>query len=249
MVMSNSFFHFKKFTIHQDQCAMKVSTDACIQGAWTPVTGDPQPESQAELQRLRILDIGAGTGLLSLMLAQRNEGVIIDAIEFKEDAANQAVENVQASPWKDRINVIHADAREFDSVEKYQIVISNPPFFINSLKSPEKGRSLARHNDELSLTQLFSCIERNVGPYGYASIMLPPAEQRQWKLLLQNNNWSIFQQLNIVPTINASANRVVSLCRREPKLSPSEEDLLIRDKSGSYTPEFINLLRPFYLKL
>lgn len=114
--MSNSWFQFKRFTIHQDRCAMKVSTDACIQGAWTPLKQGVK----------RILDIGCGTGLLTLMLAQRTESAIIDAIELDEDAALQAKENVQKSPWKDRIKVIQADVRDYFSCNPAETPVGPP---------------------------------------------------------------------------------------------------------------------------
>eukprot|EP01136_Pigoraptor_vietnamica_P012822 Opistho-1_new@53158 len=119
MVMSNHYFQFKQFTIHQDKCAMKVSTDACIQGAWTPIANDV----------VHVLDIGTGTGLLSLMLAQRNSNIHIDAIELDADAARQAQENISASPWADRVDVMQGDVTAYQFAKQYDMVICNPPFF------------------------------------------------------------------------------------------------------------------------
>src|SRR5688500_11779251 len=121
--MANQYFQFKQFSIQQDRCAMKVSTDACIQGAWTPIADNVKD----------VLDIGAGTGLLSLMLAQRNYDIRIDAVELDVEAAQQAKENVASSPWKDRVEVIQADVTQHSFTKLYDMVICNPPFFNNSL--------------------------------------------------------------------------------------------------------------------
>src|SRR4051812_8170670 len=117
--MSNSYFQFKRFRIDQGSCAMKVTTDACIQGAWCPISPDVKA----------VLDIGAGTGLLSLMLAQRNDDICIDAIEYDKDAAIQAAGNVLASGWRDRISILYADVRDHRFARRYDLIISNPPFF------------------------------------------------------------------------------------------------------------------------
>src|SRR5205085_2984467 len=120
---SNSYFQFKQFRVQQEATAMKVSTDACIQGAWTPI--EPFVKN--------VLDIGTGTGLLSLMVAQRNNHILIDAIELDENAAQQATENIHASPWGDRINIVNGDIRNYTFNRQYDLIICNPPFFQNSL--------------------------------------------------------------------------------------------------------------------
>jgi tRNA1Val (adenine37-N6)-methyltransferase len=140
MGLGNSYFQFKQFTVHQGDCAMKVTTDACIQGAWTPVQKD----------EVRILDIGAGTGLLSLMLAQKAPNAIVDAVELNEQAATQAGQNFAGSPWADRLNVICSDIQGYRATHKYDLIISNPPFFNNSLKGPEASRNNARHTTALT---------------------------------------------------------------------------------------------------
>lgn len=237
--MSNSYFQFKQFTIHQDQCAMKVSTDACIQGAWTPVTSSVKT----------VLDIGTGTGLLSLMLAQRSEKAVIDAIELEPSAATQAKENFSASPWSNRINVLVGDVCDMSFRKKYDLVICNPPFFNNSLLGDKEERNKARHTLSLSFDDLFHVISNNLGEDGYASILLPVAEHMLWKQIVEKNNWTIFHRLNIIPRVGLPANRVVSLCSAKATRSELFEDLIIRDSTNSYTPEFINLMQPFYLKL
>ena len=142
--MPNPYFRFKKFTVYHDRCAMKVGTDGVLLGAWVNVSGD------------NILDIGTGTGLISLMMAQRNEKAVIDAIDIDSDAVSQAKDNIGNSPFSNRINSWNASLQEFSSkVEKrYDVIVSNPPFFVQSLKSPNKERSVARHTDSLPVADL-----------------------------------------------------------------------------------------------
>jgi len=238
--MSNSWFQFKEFRVEQDRCAMKVSTDACIQGAWTPVSSSVN----------NVLDIGCGTGLLSLMLAQRNPGIRIDAIELDEAAAQQATENVMASPWADRIQVIQADARTFAGNKKYDLIICNPPFFNNSLLGPEQQRNHARHTLSLSYSELFDCIAANLQPSGKAVVLLPSAEHLTWEKLLVAKGWFVTQQLLISPRTGSTHNRVVSVYTPVAAQQFQTEKLAIRQETGNdYTPEFMQLLRPFYLHI
>lgn len=237
--MSNSYFQFKQFRIEQDACAMKVSTDACIQGAWTPVTSSVKT----------VLDIGAGTGLLSLMIAQRNEHAIIDAIEIDPSATKQANENFIRSPWSERLCVQNFDIRQIDFNRKYDLIVCNPPFFGNSLLGERTQRNIARHTLSLSQEDLFQALEVNLAPDGYASILLPVTEHGAWRQLLKDRNWKIFHELHIVPRSGLKPNRIVSLCSRNDLTFFQQEELLIRDSQNNYTPEFIHLLRPFYLNL
>jgi tRNA1Val (adenine37-N6)-methyltransferase len=236
--MSNNYFRFKQFTVQQDKCAMKVSTDACIQGAWTPV--DENVSS--------VLDIGTGTGLLSLMLAQRSEGIHIDAIELDEDAATQAVENITSSPWKDRIEVIHADVRNYVFNKQYDMVICNPPFFNNSLLGSNDGRNNVRHTLSLSYPDLFTVIGKALKPAGYASVLLPVAEHAEWERIVRANGWYFSRLLKVHPKGNVPANRVVSICT-PLQTSCTEEALQIYDSGGSYTELFTGLMKNYYLRL
>lgn len=234
--MANSYFQFKQFRVEQLQCAMKVSTDACIQGAWTPI--EPQVKN--------VLDIGAGTGLLSLMLAQRNAHIQIDAIEIDEHAAMQAADNFSSSLWKERLNLIHGDAKHYSFGKKYDLIICNPPFFKNSLLGEDEKRNHARHSIHFSLEDLMNVIDENSSDDGYASVLLPVAEQKEWIRLLNENNHSVTKQLNIYPAINKPANRIVSIGSRKSSFVYDEE-LFIRDDKNDYHSAFELLMRPFYL--
>jgi tRNA1Val (adenine37-N6)-methyltransferase len=235
--MSNSYFRFKQFNIDQDRCAMKVTTDACIQGAWSPLL--PQVK--------RVLDIGTGTGLLSLMLAQRNPDVIIDAIELDSDAAAQAKENVLASAWHDRVSVVKGDVCDCPFSHKYDLVISNPPFFNNSLLSDKANKNMARHTGFLSYVALLKVIEENLSGEGYASVLLPFAEYQVWSKLIQEAGWTEFARLFVKHTPDAAAKRVVCVFSKQA-LPAKEETLVIKD-DGVYTAEFTSLLSPYYLDL
>ncbi len=236
--MSNSYFRFKQFTIHQDRCAMKVSTDACIQGAWVSVADSVQ----------HILDIGAGTGLLSLMLAQRAVHVQIDALELDADAAIQAGENIADSPWKDRVHVIAADARTYVFDKKYQLIVCNPPFFNNSLLGPDDNRNSVRHALSLNYHDLFSIISNTLDTNGAAAILLPAAEHAIWESIVKAHGWSFSRILQVYPKDGGTYNRVISVCCREAA-DTTTEILQIYEDGGTYTPAFTALLKPYYLKL
>jgi tRNA1Val (adenine37-N6)-methyltransferase len=217
---------------------MKVSTDACIQGAWTPADDTVK----------RILDIGTGTGLLSLMLAQRTDA-IIDAVELDEAAAQQAKENTESSPWAERIQIIQADATDYTAGEPYDMIFCNPPFFNNSLLSDKAARNMARHTHSLSYSQLFNAIQRNLSLTGYASIMLPPPEHELWNNLLNENEWCVFQKLIVKSKEDSVPVRIISLCKKGSINKLKEETLIMRQTDDSYTEQFIALMQPYYLYL
>ena len=234
----NSYFQFKQFRVEQGRCAMKVTTDACIQGAWTPL----QPQVR------RVLDVGSGTGLLALMLAQRSADVQVDAVELDPEAAAEADANVLASPWKERINVIAGDARQYVASEKYDLIISNPPFFRNSLPSITENKRMARHTGSLAYMDLLEVIAANLADDGYISILLPDTEYAIWIDLLHENGWSEFERLSVRHRPGAGVKRVVGLFRREAAGTSIETDLVISNEEG-YSSDFRKLLSPFYLDL
>ena len=216
---------------------MKVTTDACIQGAWTTVAAGVK----------RVLDIGAGTGLLSLMLAQRDSHILIDAIEFDKAAADQARDNVAASPWKERISVIESDVRSYVFSHKYDLIISNPPFFNNSLLSDKDAKNMARHTLSLSYSELLSVMEDNLATNGYVSVILPFTEYQGWRELALQNGWFESGKLSISHISNGQIKRVVGLFSRQKTAVAPDEILSIRGHSNNYTQAFIDLLSPYYL--
>lgn len=221
---------------------MKVSTDACLQGAWTPIA-----ETVTS-----VLDIGSGTGLLSLMLAQRNDRIQVDAIELDSVAALQAQENAASSPWNSRVRVINADAKKYPYSKQYDLVICNPPFFNNSLLGDNDSRNLARHTVSLSNADLWSVLNRVLRQDGNASIMLPVVEHAEWEGLLRKNDWHINHRLRIHHRANLPCKRIVSLCSRNATQneteSVTEKKLVIYSAPNQYSPETSELLKPFYLR-
>lgn len=237
--MSNSWFQFKQFRIAQDRCAMKVTTDACILGAWVPVL----PEVK------RVLDIGAGTGLLSLMLAQRSSDAIIDAIELDGDAAAQAMENIDESPWKERINIIEGDVCGHHFANKYDLIISNPPFFNDSLLSDKAQKNMARHTGALSYAALTDVCVNNLNENGYIAILLPYTEYRVWDDIAIGAGLIPFGKLSVRHRPGAQVKRVVALYSKVDGMATIEEELVIQDADNSYTTLFRDLLGPYYLDL
>lgn len=235
--MSNHYFQFKQFRVEQENCAMKVSTDACIQGAWTPVTTDT----------FSVLDIGTGTGLLSLMLAQRNKQLRIDAVEIDANAAKQAKANFENSAWKERLHVYEADARSFVFEKKYDLIICNPPFFQNSLLGNKISRNHVRHQLSFGFEDLFSVLDNNLMSNGIASILFPTSEHILWKEILSKKGWIINCELHISPVKNKKTNRIISICCRHSLVETTIEQLLIRESTQLYSKEFSKLLYPFYL--
>src|SRR5258706_15748275 len=183
--MSNSYFQFKQFAIHQDRCAMKVTTDACLFGAWA---ASKARERELTVQK-RILDIGAGTGLLSLMIAQQCD-VQVDAIEIDKAAAEQASENVNSSPWKEKIRVMQGDIKSIAKgpMSCYDIVVCNPPFYENELTSPSHEKNIAHHSKELSLPEVLQAIHDSLVREGQFFLLLPFKRMTEAELLLENFN-------------------------------------------------------------
>ena len=237
--MGNSYFKFKQFTIEQDACAMKVCTDACLFGAWVA-------NNIKALHFKSLLDIGAGTGLLSLMVAQQHN-VPIDAVEIDAAAAKQASENFEASPWADRLHVLNADIRKLDSSKKYGFIYSNPPFFDNDLKSTKQQRNTALHSANLSAKDLIVSIKRLLTDDGYFALLLPPHRVNEHEQLANEAGLFIIKKVSVKQTEKHSTFRVMLLFG--PTQQQVEESEIIIKEGGSYSTQFIELLKDYYLYL
>lgn len=219
---------------------MKVTTDSCLFGAWVAdkIKGDESIKN--------ILDIGSGTGLLSLMLAQQSSATI-DGIELQEKDYLQSLENVAASQWKDRINIIHADATSHQFNKKYDIIISNPPFYENDLKGGAKGKNIAHHDEGLTLKNLINIISLQLSPSGKFYILLP--EKRREDLLQTVGNIGLF--INQIIAVHQTEKHDAFRIMIEGNFKSAEQasrNLVIKEKE-IYTNEFIGLLKPYYLNL
>ena len=231
---ANTHFSFKKFTIHQDQTAMKVTTDACILGAYTSVKATKT-----------ILDIGTGTGLLSLMLSQRGIAKI-DAIEIDESAYNQAVVNVNNSIYKDKVTIHNTSIQDFININPYDLIISNPPFFQNHLKSETVSRNNSLHTDTLSFENLLSSVLRLLSFNGTFVVLLPMYESSVFEQLAIPQGLYPQKKLMIRHRKGSKILRIITTFGRLKKEIINEE-LIIKNPDESYTPDFQELLKDYYL--
>lgn len=218
---------------------MKVCTDACILGAYS--------SGITNRSTANILDIGTGTGLLSLMLAQKTMAGI-DAIEMDEAAARQANENVQSSPWAGRIKVIHTTVQQFNSSKKYDLIISNPPFFENDLKSITEEKNNAKHDTSLTLLELVNAINENLSVDGFASILLPYHRTNYFKDISEEAGLYIHEILKVQQSPKHSFFRSIIILAKQ-KGNYKEDTLLIHDDQRQYSSGFTALLKDYYLKL
>lgn len=217
---------------------MKVTSLACIQGAWLP-----------EINPGKILDIGAGTGLLSLMAAQKYKANI-DAVEIEADAFHQLSENIALSPWSDRIYSHHQDIRFFakENSRTYDLIISNPPFYQNQLKSGDLKIDQARHELSLTLPELLHVVHKSLAPDGICSILLPDKETQELLLLASSSPLFAIGQLIISDNPEKPAKAAVTLLSRN-KGNNEQRYLNIKTSKKIFTSEYITLLRPYYLNL
>lgn len=250
--MANSYFQFKQFTVHQDKCAMKVTTDSCLFGAFLANTiSNSEPAlSAGGLVINNCLDIGTGTGLLSLMLAQVNN-CHIDSIEIDATAAEQARANIAASPFAEKINIIQADVKKYSFEKKYDLIISNPPFYEKELKGENEKKNIAHHSEELSLTVLLTILKDNLSASGKFYLLLPFIRDAEIKNLISSENFQIETITYIRQTVKHDYFRMIVTGKFRTE-NPEEtilEEMAIKDEIRNYTAEFIALLKDYYLHL
>jgi len=235
--MANNYFKFKQFTVYHDKSAMKVTTDGCLLGA---STFHPSPQN--------VLDIGSGTGLLSLMIAQRYSESLIDAVEIEESAFHQAKNNIDTCPWRNRINVIHNSIQNFShsSENKYDLIICNPPFYSNQLKSKDPRQNIAWHSTDLSKEDLARISAKHLRNHGSAFFIYPAEESAEFQRLVHDHGLFPFYNLNIKNRPNEPVFRIISGYTKK-QIPLSVEQLIIRNNDDSYTLEFKRLLKDFYL--
>ncbi len=236
--MGNSYFRFKQFQVNQEKTGMKVCTDSCIFGAYID-PGDAK----------NILDIGSGTGLLSLMLAQKSSAEI-DAVEIDVDAALQSEENFKNSQWNNRLHIFSSSIQNFSAsaMKKYDLIVSNPPFFTNHLLSPNPKLNKAIHNTTLSLTDLSESVASLLSFQGKFYVLLPPYEASLFEEILKEVKLFLQHRLEIKDKSEGKIIRVID-CYSSTPATASNKSFIIKNSEGQYTSEFSDLLRPYYLFL
>lgn len=232
-------FRFQQFTVVQNNAAMKVGTDGVLLGAWTPVDHQPQ----------RILDVGAGTGLVALMLAQRTDDSMIDAVEIDDLACVDADTNFQESPWSNRLNLYNTSLQSFaeKSEYSYDLIVSNPPYFSGSLKNPNQRKAAARHNGGLSQEELVSCILKLLSKQGRFSLILPVSDYDNFRLKAARAGLFESQRLEVSPNPGKPVKRVISEWTRSAVSVPNIERIDIEESRHKYTSGFKNIVSGFYL--
>ena len=236
--MANAYFRFKEFTVWQEKCAMKVGTDGVLLGAWADING-----------ARTALDIGTGTGLIALMLAQRKQKLFIDAMDIDRSAYNQAFVNVNKSPWLERIRLIYGDmAHHFkDKKALYDLIVCNPPFFKDSLKSNDQAKNVARHEATLNAETLFEISGQILTSKGKLILVFPKDREEEIDQIASGLGFFKGKTLYIKPTPLKKENR----CLTEFSMVPvkNETRTMILEDSGrhNYSKDYMELTKDFYL--
>lgn len=237
--------------IQQDRCAMKVTTDGCLFGAWMSDRIRSLELGVRSPTIFNVLDIGTGTGLLSLMISQKNPELVIDAIELDEDAAKQASENVAVSPWKEKIKVHHADVKLFSFSTKHDCIISNPPFYENELKSDLSKKNMAHHDEGLMLPKLLSIIKNNLKLDGQFYLLLPYKRNDEIRKLMQENELEITELTFVRQSVDHDFFRILlsGKLKGETLTETKINEIAIKNQEQHYSPAFVSLLKDYYLHL
>ena len=237
--MPNSWFKFKQFTIEQEYAAMKVGTDGVLLGAWATVPGSG----------CRALDVGTGTGLIALMIAQRTRDVDMDAIEIDPASARQAAENFHNSPWKNRVHCLESSFQDYASrsSNRYDLIICNPPFFSDSLKTSSREKNLARHDDSLSLEDLLSASIPLMKSTTIISLVLPIQKESQVMELAAAHKLFCNRLCRVIPTRGKAPKRLLLEFSQVPGECIEDKLTIETGTRHSYTEEYLSLTGDFYL--
>ena len=234
-------FSFKQFSIQQDRCAMKIGTDGVLLGAWTPIENNP----------FSILDIGAGTGVIALMLAQRSNAEQIDALEIDEEAYEQSVDNFENSPWSDRLFCFHAGLDEFveEPEDEYDLIVSNPPFYTDDYKSDNEQRDLARFADAMPFEDLIEAADLLLSENGIFAVIIPYKEEQNFLALAKDYELYPLKITRVKGTPTTEIKRSLLAFSRNENASIAIDELIIETSRHQYTTEYIELTKDFYLKM
>lgn len=238
--LPNPYFQFKQFTVFHDRCSMKVTTDSCLFGAWVAHAVNGLAAGK------NILDIGSGSGLLSLMIAQQTKAGI-DGIEIQANDYNQSLENIAEAPFGKRIAIYHSDALQFSYDKTYDAIVSNPPFYESDLKGASGGKNIAHHDEGLKLNDLFLLIKKTLAPDGHFYLLLPAKRSGDFKRLCAENGFYINELAWIHPSEAHQPFRIM-ISASFRTLPPKEHHLYIKQKN-EYSPSFRKLLAGYYRHL
>lgn len=236
-------FQFKEFTVHQDKTAMKIGTDAVLLGAWIDLGNYPDS----------ILDVGSGTGVISLMLAQRSNAMTIDAVEIEENAYEQSVGNFELSDWGDRLFCYNSSFQDFaiemeEEEETYELIVSNPPFYTDDFETADAARNKARFTSALSFNDLLKGVVAILNENGVFSTIIPFKEEERFVNLARENNLFLHKVCHVKGTPTSEVKRsLLSFSFEEKPLI--KEELVIEVARHQYTEEYIQLTKGFYLKM
>lgn len=230
-------FQFKQFSIIQEKSAMKVGTDGVLLGAWTPVKSANY-----------ILDIGTGTGLIALMLAQRNNVAKIDALEIETLAFTEARKNFMNANWSSRLNVFHSSLQNFKTHRQYDLIVSNPPYFTDTFKNKNTKKALARHVDNLSFKQLLLHTSALLTKQGSCAFIIPYIEEKNFINLAKQYHLYIHKITRVKGRKNLEAKRSLLYFLTVP-CSCNVNELVIEIDRHIYTKDYVDLTKSFYLKM
>lgn len=234
--MKNPYFHFKQFTVRHDRCAMRVGTDGVLLGAWARVE-----HAQA------VLDIGTGSGLMALMAAQRNPIAKIVGLEIDEAAAQQALENARESAWGDRIEIVCTDVCIWHSSSRFDAIVSNPPFFVEKVKSPDKARYKARHTDSLSFENLVGCVCSLLTDDGEFSVIVPADSELDFISLAATRGLYLSRRTYVHTLEHLPPKRVLLAFVRSLQAVTENDRLVVETPEHEYTEKYRELTGEFYL--
>jgi len=233
-------FLFKKFKVNQNKSAMKIGTDAVLLGAWTFINRNP----------FSVLDIGSGTGVIALIIAQKSSSELIDAIEIDDDAYEQCVENFENSSWNDRLFCYHASLEEFveEIDDKYDLIVSNPPFYSDDYKSDNPQRDIARFQEALPFEHLIESVTQLLSESGVFSVIIPFKEEETFIGLAKD--FGLFN--NRITRVKGNPNSEIKRSLLEFSLTKDQvetNELIIETERHQFTQDYINLTKDFYLKM
>ena len=236
-----SVFQFKQFSVLQDQCAMKIGTDGVLLGAWTPIYNCPNT----------VLDIGTGTGIIALMLAQRCDAQQIDALEIDENAYEQAVDNFENSPWGDRLFCFHAGLDEFveEPEDQYDLIVSNPPFFSEDFRSANEQRDLARFQEAMPFEEIVEAADLLLSENGIFSVIIPFNEEDRFIELCAEVELFPVKVTRVKGSYKTPIVRSLLAFKRYELSVLTADELVIEINRHEYTNEYIELTKDFYLKM